>query len=438
MVALGWQMIGEAIDALGEAGGSSEDAISDFIRGAHPGVPAAHDRFLRHYLAKHVAEGLFVCTASGRYARCHDDDDAIEAPVVQVKRGRGRPRKDGSSSASPAGKKVGSSSATSAAEKNGSAGPAAPKRRGRPRRVPPLGSGNGSVPAPSDAAADKNGSQAMDSAPRRCRRLRKLVRSEERATDNEEDAPSTTGKELVVAGYGSTTTETVDDDVCGEGLAADSDQPRELVTTTDMPAPMSPPVDKQDDDEEAESLNLALVVNQGAVSTTSTAPEPSKQACELALVPAEDGPVPVLVAGNTEGDGARSAMYRRLRQPRAASPPVIVAALRCAFDPTAPAANKALPATPSAKDHGRQGELALVATGSYSAPVKVKLKIKPKLYPLTADESHGRQGEPALAATGAHSTPMKIKPKLYPLTADEIPDDPSWCLLALPAAANAC
>ena len=60
-------MIGEAIDAL--RGGASEDVISAFILGRHPGVPPAHDRLLRHYLAKQVAEGLFVCAAQGRYSR---------------------------------------------------------------------------------------------------------------------------------------------------------------------------------------------------------------------------------------------------------------------------------------------------------------------------------------------------------------------------------
>jgi hypothetical protein len=65
---MSWQMIGEAIEAL--RGSASEEVISAFILGRHPGVPqAAHDRFLRHYLAKHVAEGLFVCTAHGRYSR---------------------------------------------------------------------------------------------------------------------------------------------------------------------------------------------------------------------------------------------------------------------------------------------------------------------------------------------------------------------------------
>ncbi|PNT61589.1 hypothetical protein BRADI_5g17333v3, partial [Brachypodium distachyon] len=106
-------MIGEAIAALGEDGGSAEAAISDFIRGRHPGVPAAHDKFLRHYLAKHVAEGLFVCVAPGRYA-CRPDETELAlaevpaekppSPATEAKRGRGRPRKDGSWPASPAGK----------------------------------------------------------------------------------------------------------------------------------------------------------------------------------------------------------------------------------------------------------------------------------------------------------------------------------------------
>jgi hypothetical protein len=64
---MSWQMIGEAIEAL--RGSASEEVISAFILGRHPGVPQAHDRLLRHYLAKYVAEGLFVCTAEGRYSR---------------------------------------------------------------------------------------------------------------------------------------------------------------------------------------------------------------------------------------------------------------------------------------------------------------------------------------------------------------------------------
>ncbi|KAK3141906.1 hypothetical protein QOZ80_4BG0339720 [Eleusine coracana subsp. coracana] len=439
-------MIGEAIDALGEDGGSSEDAISTFIRGAHPGVPAAHDRFLRHYLAKHVAEGLFVRTAQGRYARCPDEPAAAagssdsEAARVEppAKRRRGRPRKGDSSLSMPPAVKKGPGTT--------------PKRRGRPRGAALVAVGDGSVPSSSVTVADDDdvdGKQAKASKPRRrCRRLHKLatdVSDEAPITDIEDDgidALPTTGEEhgqslelaLVVAGDDSTTTPTMDDIVCSEAaptMPVDSDQSRELalVSTTEVPAPVSP-MDKQEDNSEAEaeaaSLNLALVVKQDAISGTSSAPEHNSQACELALMAPDRDPVPVLacelavarLASKTDCSEAPSPRYR-LRHPRKA--PVIVTALCSALPPTSAAGKKTrgktLSATPKAKDNRRQDELALVPTGAQSAPVAIKLA------PVTAG---GGDGAPS------------VPPKLYPLTADEIPADPSWCLLALPAATNAC
>ncbi|KAK3144093.1 hypothetical protein QOZ80_4AG0308710 [Eleusine coracana subsp. coracana] len=445
-------MIGEAIDALGEDGGSSEDAISTFIRGAHPGVPAAHDRFLRHYLAKHVAEGLFVRTGPGRYARCSDEPAAAEeAPAERpaaagssdseatrveppAKRRRGRPRKCVSSSSTPPAVKKGDGTT--------------PKRRGRPRGVAPLAT----IPSSSVTAAgddDEDGKQAKASKPRRRGRLRKLatttdVPDEAPVTDIVDDgidALPTTGEDhgpslelaLVVAGDDSTTTPTMDDNVCSEAAPTtpvDSDQSRELalVTTTDVPAPMSP-MDKQDDSEaeaEAASLNLAIVVKQDAITGTPSAPERNSQSRKLPLMAADHDPVPVLacelavarLASKADGGEAPSPMYP-FRHPRKV--PVIVAALRSALPPTSTAGKKArgktLSATPKAKDNRRQDELTLVPIGAQSAPVAIKLA------PVTAG-----------GGAGAPSVP----PKLYPLTADEIPADPSTCLLALPAATNAC
>jgi hypothetical protein len=55
--------------------------------------------------------------------------------------------------------------------------------------------------------------------------------------------------------------------------------------------------------------------------------------------------------------------------------------------------------------------------------------IKIKLTPVTAS---GGNGAPA-AAPKPHGQPSR----LFPLTADEMPDDPSWCLLTLLAATQA-
>lgn len=143
-------MIGEATDALAEDGGSEEDSISAFIRARHPGVPPAHDRLLRHYLGKHVAEGFFVRTATGRFERSPQENADEELPVeqadqagsckpasvgssvvlVEAKRGRGRPRKDGS----PSTLAVAAMSSVAVAGKDEVHAPSLkPKRRGRPR-----------------------------------------------------------------------------------------------------------------------------------------------------------------------------------------------------------------------------------------------------------------------------------------------------------------
>ncbi|CAM0877763.1 unnamed protein product [Alopecurus aequalis] len=73
-------MIGEAIDAL--RGSATEEVISAFIIGRHQGVPWAHDRLLSHYLDKHVAEGLFICTEQGRYSR--SGSHAAQVTVAEV------------------------------------------------------------------------------------------------------------------------------------------------------------------------------------------------------------------------------------------------------------------------------------------------------------------------------------------------------------------
>lgn len=470
-------MIGEAIDALG---GSEEDSISAFIRARHPGVPAAHDRLLRHYLDKHVAEGFFMCTAAGLYLRSPDENTAEELPVEpaaagsseEAKRGRGRPRKDGSASMSPAGKKDGARSATpkprgrrrataglatdegcvptspvSVANKDGSqAASSTPKRRGQRRAVAPQSATEDSVPASPVDVADKKdgtGSQAVSSTPKRRGRLRKLGMTT--TTDSYGktlvegkkggcEAPDTTIQEheprrelaQVIVGDGPATT-SIMDKASAEvppTTPVEGRQPLELalVNTTDVPVPApTPAMDK--DSRDAPSFNLALVAKNDSICATSFAPESSSQACELALVVADDGPVPVLVADKKDGVGEAPPTNKRVRQPR-----------KVGSAPTAgeKAGSKALPDTP--KGRRQQCKPAVVAPdGSALTPVAGKKKASPKLARVTA---------------GGCSTPASVAKKdgieareLYPLTADEIPDDPSCCLLALPclttAAANA-
>uniref|UniRef100_A0A0A9GT01 H15 domain-containing protein n=1 Tax=Arundo donax TaxID=35708 RepID=A0A0A9GT01_ARUDO len=450
-------MIGEAIDALSENGGSAEDSISAFIRTRYPGVPAAHDRLLRHYLAKHVSEGFFVRGAHGRYARCPDEAAVVEVPVEQAgvgsseaarvgtpvtepKRGRGRPRKDGSSSTSPAGKK------------DGSAGPrsATSKRRGQHRDAAPPAADEGSVPT-SSVAVDKDGNQATSSTPRRSRRLLKVALAtttdgsgEALLTDkkNDVEAPSTTDNEhgrplelaLVIVGDGSATTSIVDN-VCGEASSAtpvDRGQPRELalVTATDLPAP-TPPVDK--DGGGTPSFNLVLVAKHDGISATPTAPERGSQSRELALVAAAGSSVPVLVA-DKDGGEAPSASYKRRRQPPRKAAPKSTADKKVG--------RKALSVTP--KGRRRQRKQALMTAGNCSAPTPAAVKkagrevsfATPKLTPGTAGGGSNptsvtdKDGDEAPAvALKQRSRPSKP----CPATADEIPDDPLFCLLALPA-----
>ncbi|XP_062227434.1 uncharacterized protein LOC133925571 [Phragmites australis] len=467
-------MIGEAIDALGEDGGSAEDSISAFICARYPGVPAAHDRLLRHYLAKHVAEGFFVLNAHGRYARSPEESAAVEFPVepsavvsseaacvgslvTQAKRGRGRPRKDGSLPGSPSGKKGGSGAQY-----------ATPKRRGQRRDAAPLAADEGSVPASSVSIANnKDGSQATSSTPRRRRRLRKLALG---ATDGSGaalftdkdggDAPSITDKEhgrsreraLMIVHDGAATT-SARDKVCGEAppTTPKDHDPCELalVTATDVFA-LTPAMDKKDGGA-APSFSLALVANHDGVSTTSTDPEHSSQPCELALVSADDGSVPALVADKKDDGEAPYATYKRRRQPPRKVAPVAIAAHGSAPASTAgeKAGGKALSATPKGRRRQRQ-KPALLATGDLSAPTVAGKKAgsmvsfaTPKLTPVTAG---GGSTTASVADKDSNVDGVATKPhgrprKLYPPTADEIPDDPLFCLLALPAcmpaAANA-
>ncbi|CAN6268746.1 unnamed protein product [Urochloa humidicola] len=519
-------MIGEAIDALCENGGSEEDSISAFIRARYPGAPPAHDRLLRHYLDKHVAEGFFVFTAAGRYMRCPEGNTVMELaaggsseetcvgfPVAEAKRGRGRPRKDGSSSTSPASKKDGAwsvtpncrgeqgaaaglaayegsvrmspvvehpvqpaaagsskseevvvarrgrgrprkdgSSWTSSAGKKDEAVSSTPKRRGRRRAVVPLAAGEDCVPESLVAVADEEGGiQAVSSMPKRRGWLRKLGMAN---TTESSGKPLVAGKKddgevpyimdknrepprelaLVIVNDDSATT-WIMDKACAE--ASPTEPPREpvegdqshelaLVTTTSVPVLAPTPAMGDEDNHGAPSFNLAVVAKNDSICTMPTAPAPesSSQACELALVVADDASVPVLVADKEGIEAAPSATNKRVRQLGKAG-----------SAPTAgkKAGGKDLSATPKGRLL-RQRKLAVVAAdGSALTPVagRKKASASPKPIPVTA---------------GGCSTPVSVADlgikarKLYPVTADEIPDDPGCCLLALPSlttAANA-
>ncbi|KAJ1272093.1 hypothetical protein BS78_06G176400 [Paspalum vaginatum] len=446
-------MIGEAIDAMGEDGGVEEDSISAFIRARYPDVPAAHDRLLRHYLGKHVAEGFFMCTAPGRYERVSEENAAMERPVdqasaglshparigslrAQTKHGRGRPRKDGSSSTSPANKKDDSTGARSTTPKRHTAATAdkdrsssTPKRRRLSRGALPVAVH--SVPTLPVAVADtKDGSQAAYSTPKRRGRLRKLGMAT--TTDNSGGA-LTAGKRdirevpyehepprklaLVIVGSGSATTSSVMDKAGAEVTPTtpmDVGHPLELalVTTTDAPAP-TPTMDKKDG-HDAPSFNLALVPKNDAICATPTVPELSSQACVVQALGAPDhGPAPLLVAGLEESP---SATNKHVIQPHKAS--------------SAPTAGKkALSVT--TKGRHRERKLAVVATSDCSALTPVAGKkaggkvsfASPNLIPVIAG------GCPASVPLKSHGRPRK----LYPVTAEEILGDPACVLLALPS-----
>ncbi|RLM65942.1 hypothetical protein C2845_PM16G15450 [Panicum miliaceum] len=340
-------MIGEAIDELCEDGGS-EDSISAFIRARHPGVPPAHDRLLRHYIEKHVVEGFFVCTAAGRYLRNPEESTDVERPVEQGAAGLSEEACVGSpvAEARKDGARLGMTTATNS-------------------------SGKALVPGQKDSS----------------------------------EVPYTTGKELalVIMGNGSATT-SIMDKACTEAtptMPVDCGQPLELalVTTTDVPVPVATPaIDNKKDGRDAPSFDLALVAKTDDICRASTSPESSSQACELLLVAADDGSVPVLL-GVEEAPYATNKSVRQLR--------------KAGSVPTAGKKDggKAPSATP--KGHRRQCTLA--------AGLPTALLLHQLLARRQVDGIQAR--------------------KLYPVTADEIPDDPACCLLALPcltpAAANA-
>ncbi|RLM75137.1 hypothetical protein C2845_PM15G16220 [Panicum miliaceum] len=372
-------MIGEAIDELCEDGGSEEDSISAFIRARHPGVPPAHDRLLRHYLEKHVVEGFFVCTAAGRYLRSPEENTDVELPVEQAAAGLSEEACVGSpvAEARKDGARLGMATATNS-------------------------SGKALVPGQKDSS----------------------------------DVPYTTDKELalVIMGNGSATT-SIMDKACTEATpttSVDGGQPLELalVTTTHVPVPVATPaIDNKKDDRDSPSFDLALVAKTDDICRASTSPESSSQACEL-LVAADDGSVPVLLVADKDGvEEAPYATNKSVRQPR-----------KVGSVPTAGKKDGGKAPSTTPKGHRRQCTPAALATDR-SAPTPVAGKkagrkvsfASPKLTPVTA-------GGCSTPASVANQDGIQAR-KLYPATADEIPDDPACCLLALPcltpAAANA-
>ncbi|CAL9077827.1 HMG-Y-related protein A-like [Musa acuminata AAA Group] len=73
-------MIAAAIRCLAEEGGSSEAAISEYIRANYDDIPWAHDRLLPYYLNKLTEQGEFVVGSPGRYMTAYDDGPPGDAP----------------------------------------------------------------------------------------------------------------------------------------------------------------------------------------------------------------------------------------------------------------------------------------------------------------------------------------------------------------------
>ncbi|KAF8687953.1 hypothetical protein HU200_042546 [Digitaria exilis] len=405
-------MIAEAIDALCERGGSEEDSISAFIRARYPGVPPAHDRFLRHYLDKHVAEGFFVRTAAGRYLRSSEENTVGDRSV-----------EDGALSAMP--KRSGQRPAMARLAADEGSVPASPvavaeKEDGSQaapwcRIVARLAVAKDSVPASLDAVPGKDGNQAASSMPKRRGRPRKLGMATA-TTDNSSELPVTTkkdGSELALVSIGDdSATTSIMDKACSDApptTPREGGQPVELaaVTTTDVPV-TAPPMDKV-----SNTINRALVVKNDSICTMSTAPESSSQACDLALVVADDISGPVLVADNDGVEEAPSATYNRVRHTRGSAS---VAAKK--------AGSKALSGTPPAKVVSPGDSSARKPVAGKKAGRKVSFA-SPKLTPVNAVSC-------STPASVADQDRMEAR-KLYPVTANEVPDDPAFCLLALPS-----
>ncbi|KAM3369026.1 hypothetical protein ACQJBY_017115 [Aegilops geniculata] len=379
-------MIEEAIQALGEDGGSAESAISGFIRGRYPGVPAAHDRFLRYYLAKHVAEGLFVCAAPGRYSCCSDDEPQPElaltevlAAAAQPKRARGRPRKDSSLVVVKRGRGRPRRDDSQAAAVAVSAGPpmtGAKRGRGRPRK-------DGSAPKP--ASGKKFVSGSPSAMPKRRGRSRLLT---------DVGAADVSGEALVTDKKDSTEAPSATDKNHGEprGLA--------LVIVNDGSGAA---LVTEEDGGEAPAAKRPLLAKEPAAFST---PECSTKPCKLPLVAADENSAPAL-ASDKEGDTEAPFVKHKCRRRTCRSEP---AKSTCGSPSTSIADKKAGGNVASAPPKGR-GWLR-----------------KPTLMAATDDEITPNE------ARSAQVKPRRKPRKQFLLNFyDEVPNSPKFCVLALPA-----
>lgn len=413
-------MIEEAILALGEDGGSAESAISGFIRGRYPGVPAAHDRFLRYYLAKHVAEGLFICAAPGRYSCCSDDEPQpvltlAEAPAaaaaparagpppIQPKRARGRPRKDDSLAVVKRGRGRPRRDDSQAAAAAASAGPlttGAKRGPGRPRKYGSPAAASAGSPAtevkrgrgrprkdgspPKPASGKKFGSGSPSTTPKRRGRSRLLA---------EAAVADVSGEALVTDKKDSTEAPSATDKNHGEprhlALVINDGSAAALVT--------------EDDGDEAPAAKRPLLAKEPAAAFSM--PECSTQPSKLSLVAADEDSAPAQ-ASDKEGDTeAPFGKHKRRRRTCRSEP----AKSTCGSAPTSIADKKA------------RGNAA-------SAPPK----------------GHGWLRKPTLMAAAGDLTPnetrpVPVKPRRKPRKQfllnfyDEVPNSPKFCVLALPA-----
>ncbi|KAF7002824.1 hypothetical protein CFC21_018250 [Triticum aestivum] len=379
-------MIEEAIQALGEDGGPAESAISGFIRGRYPGVPAAHDRFLRYYLAKHVAEGLFVCAAPGRYSCCSDDEPQPElaltevlAAAAQPKRARGRPRKDDSLVVVKRGRGRPRRDDSQAAAVAVSAWPpmtGAKRGRGRPRK-------DGSAPKP--ASGKKFVSGSPSAMPKRRGRSRLLT---------DVGAADVSGEALVTDKKDSTEAPSATDKNHGEprGLA--------LVIVNDGSGAA---LVTEKDGGEAPAAKRPLLAKEPAAFST---PECSTQPCKLPLVAADENSAPAL-ASDKEGDTEAPFVKHKRRRRTCRSEP---AKSTCGSPSTSIADKKAGGNVASAPPKGR-GWLR-----------------KPSLMAAADDEITPNE------ARSAQVKPRRKPRKQFLLNFyDEVPNSPKFCVLALPA-----
>nr|KYP59870.1 Histone H1 [Cajanus cajan] len=80
------QMIKRAIMELKEESGSTEEAISEFIRREYEDLPLAHGTVLNVHLRKLCLDGILVCKETGRYVLLVDCDNEKDNPNQRRKR----------------------------------------------------------------------------------------------------------------------------------------------------------------------------------------------------------------------------------------------------------------------------------------------------------------------------------------------------------------